>query len=269
VEANRRLVANIITENILKVDSVAVITNPCYYSGLEFVPDFATEQYKIPISVKMTGSGDFTQCVDELERLFDKESVQCWVRDCTFDGVYQPRLDRRPFVGAGNVGKVLQMMGIPEQSTLKAVRAAAARVCAMSFDQAKEEFKDLSNKSIRNLCYAGAYVYTLLTHGLGFTVSDVSDKTDTLSQIQFTTAINGQKIDWALGSIIYQANQQPPVTISDYLAKTKRIDTASINAPEEAMTSAAAASLSDVYEILQDSDLLINSPESSALFRNL
>jgi hypothetical protein len=253
----------------MKVDSVAIITNPCYYSGLEWVPDFATEQYKIPISVKMTGTGDFIQCVEELKRLFDKTNVQCWVRDCTFDGVYQPRLDNRPFIGAGNVGKVLQMLGIPERSTLKVVRATTGRVCSMSFDQARDEYKSLSSKSVRNLCYAAAYVYTLLTHGLGFNISDVSDKTETMSQIQFTSFLNGQKIDWALGAIIYKANQEPPVTIKEYLERTKRIDTASVRAPEENFTSAAAAIMKEMYDLLPDLTVSAVNPEASSLFGSI
>ena len=225
VEANRRLTANIITENILKVDSVDVISNPCFYSGMEVTPDFATDKYKIPISVKMTGSGDFTKCVDELKQLFEKDHVQCWVRDCTFDGVYQPRLDNRPFIGAGNVGKILQIAGVPPKSTLKNVRATASRICSMTFTQIQSEFSDQSSKTQKNLCFSITYIYTMLTHGLGFTVSDINDPTQSLSQIEFSSFIDNTKVDWALGAIIYQANQQPPPTIETYLSKTSKLDT--------------------------------------------
>ena len=225
VEANRRLAANIITENILKVDSVDVIANPCFYSGMEFSPDFATDKYKIPISVKMTGSGEFSKCVDELKRLFDKDGVQCWVRDCTFDGVYQPRLDNRHFIGAGNVGKILQIAGVPAKSSLKNVRAVASRICSMTYAQIQSEFPDESQKTQKDLCFSISYIYTLLTHGLGFTISDVSDPTQNLSQIEFTSFIDSTKVDWALGAIIYQANQQPPSTIAAYLSRTSKLDT--------------------------------------------
>ena len=225
VEANRRLAANIITENILKVDSVDVISNPCFYSGMEFSPDFATDKYKIPISVKMTGSGEFLKCVEELKRLFDKDGVQCWVRDCTFDGVYQPRLDNRHFIGAGNVGKILQIAGVPAKSSLKNIRAVASRICAMTFAQIQTEFPNESQKTQKDLCFSISYIYTLLTHGLGFTISDVSDLSQNQSQIEFTSFIDTTKVDWALGAIIYQANQQPPPTIPAYLSKTAKLDT--------------------------------------------
>lgn len=228
VEANRRLAANIITENILKVDSVDVIVNPCFYTGMEVTPDFATDKYKIPISVRMTGSGDFTKCVDELKRLFDKDDVQCWVRDCTFDGVYQPRLDNRPFIGAGNVGKVLQTIGVPKKSSLKNVRTAATRICSMTYDQIKSQFPNESAKTQKDLCFAASYIYTMLTHGLGFSISDLGDASQSTSQIEFTSFIDETKVDWALGAIIYQANQQPPPTISTYLARTSKLDTSAV-----------------------------------------
>ena len=228
VEANRRLASSIITENILKVDSVSVIENACYYMGMNFSPDFATRKYQIPISVSMTGTGDFARCVDELKKLFSKEGTQCWVRDCTFDGVYQPRLDRRPFIGVGNIGKILQVAGVPAVSTLKNVRATGAKICSMSFEQVEQAYPTLPNKLSKNLCFSVAYVYTLLTYGLGFSVSDVDDPTGDQSQIEFNNFIGDTKVDWALGAVIWEANQQPPATIPEYLKVVKDLDTSHI-----------------------------------------
>jgi apyrase len=228
VEANRRLASNIITENILKVDSVSEIHNPCYYQGLEFSPDFATRKYKIPIAVTMTGTGDFSRCSDELKNLFNKANVECWVRDCTFDGVYQPRLDSRPFVGIGNIGKLLQVAGVPEKASLKSVRDVGARICAMSYDQVAIEFSILSNKMRKNLCFSLSYIYTLLTYGLGFTISDVSDLTGRPSQIEFNNFIGTTKVDWALGAMIWEANQQPPQSIPEYLKLVENLETSHI-----------------------------------------
>ena len=228
VEANRRLASNIITENILKVDSVSEINNPCFYQGMNFSPDFATKAYKIPISVQMTGTGDFAKCIQELEKLFDKQSITCFVRDCTFDGVYQPRLDQRPFIGIGNVGKVLQMAGIPAESTLKQVRTTGAKICSMSYQQVQQEYPAITSKALKNLCFSVSYIYTLLTYGLGFTISDVTDPTGKMSQIEFSNVISETRVDWALGAIIWEANQQPPLTIPAYLKGVKDLDTTRI-----------------------------------------
>ena len=228
VEANRRLASNIITENILKVDSVGVIENPCYYKGMEFSPDFATSEYKFPITVDMVGSGNFPHCLSELGALFSKTAVQCWVRDCTFDGVYQPRLDSRPFMGIGNIGKILQLVGIATKSTLKEIHAKGSQMCAMSFEQIDTQFNELSTKVKKNLCFSIAYIYVLLTVGLGFTISDLADPSALNSQIEFNNFVGSEKVDWALGAIIWEANQQPPSTISEYLQRTKSIDTTTV-----------------------------------------
>ena len=229
VEANRRVASAIITENILKVDSVSVIEHPCYYKGLLFSPDFATPQYKIPIMVNMTGTGNFVQCYQQLMQLFRKDDVQCWVRDCTFDGVYQPRLDTRPFVGIGNIGKLLKVVGVPEKSSLKKVREMAANICEMPFSKVEDTYKDMGNRMRKNLCFSISYVYTLLTFGLGFTISDVNDHSANSSQIIFNDSLGGTKVDWALGAMIWEANQQPPSTIDEYLRATIGIETSQIH----------------------------------------
>ena len=263
VEANRRLASNIITENILKVDSVSIIENPCYYQGMNFTPDFATRKYQIPIAVTMSGTGDFGHCVDELKKLFNKEGVQCWVRDCTFDGVYQPRLDRRPFIGIGNIGKILQVAGVPSFSTLKNVRATGAKICSMSYEQIEQAYPSLSNKMRKNLCYAVAYVYTLLTYGLGFTISDVADPTTQQSQIEFNNFIGDIKVDWALGAVIWEANQQPPITIPDYLKAVKDLDTVHIKAVGGDDDHPPAALVEDLFADMPE--LTVKTPENSLL----
>lgn len=261
VEANRRLASNIITENILKVDSVSEIENPCFYQGMEFSPDFATKKYQIPIAVRMQGTGDFDRCTEELKKLFQKETVTCFVRDCTFDGVYQPRLDRRPFVGIGNIGKILQLAGVPPISTLKQVRTAAAKVCSMSFEQIGSAFPALTNKTRKNLCFSMAYIYTLLTYGFGFSISDVTDPTGQMSQIEFSNGISGTKVDWALGAIIWEANQQPPATIGTYLKVVKDLDTSHI-VPIGGDPTPVAEETDDVFSSMPDLNPLRPEQES-------
>ena len=95
----------------------------------------------------------------------------------------------------------------------------------MTFTQIQSEFSDQPSKTQKDLCFSITYIYTMLTHGLGFTVSDINDPTQSLSQIEFSSFIDNTKVDWALGAIIYQANQQPPPTIETYLSKTSKLDT--------------------------------------------
>jgi apyrase len=216
VEANRRLSSNIITENLLKVESVGEIENPCYYRDHQFEPDFSTLAH-VPITVHMIGTGDFDKCFQELSNLFNKGiGIQCWVRDCTFDGVYQPRLDNRPFVGIGNIGKLLNYVGIPPRASLHSVKQTAMNICIMTYEQVKKKHSNVPERISQHLCFSLSYIYTLLTHGLGF-----QDHGNEASQIEFSNTINGAKVDWALGAIIHEANQQPPATISEYVRLTK------------------------------------------------
>jgi hypothetical protein len=228
---------------------------------MEFSPDFATKKFQIPIAVRMQGTGDFDRCTEELKKLFQKETVTCFVRDCTFDGVYQPRLDRRPFVGIGNIGKILQLAGVPPISTLKQVRTAAAKVCSMSFEQIGSAFPALTNKTRKNLCFSMAYIYTLLTYGFGFSISDVTDPTGQMSQIEFSNGISGTKVDWALGAIIWEANQQPAATIGTYLKVVKDLDTSHI-VPIGGDPTPVAEETDDVFSTMPDLNLLRPEQES-------
>ena len=265
VEANRRLASNIITENILKVDSVSTIENPCYYAKMTFSPDFATSEYKIPISVDMVGTGNFEHCMQELGQLFDKTSVKCWVRDCTFDGVYQPRLDNRPFMGIGNIGKILKLVEVPDKSTLKNVRAKGSQICSMSYEQVDQTYPNMPIKMKKNLCFSISYVYVLLTFGLGFRVSDIQDESGLMSQIEFNNFVGDQKVDWALGAIIWEANQQPPSTIADYLAKTRNIDTSAVEVSQTNTSSTKSGIPGEVdgWENLPDFQVKASLPEAT------
>jgi apyrase len=227
VEGNRRHTSKIITDSILKIESVSKIENPCYYANYEFKPQFVNS---FPIDVNMTGTGDFDRCAAELRDLFKKESVQCWVRDCTFDGVYQPRLGERPFVGISNLGKFVNVTGLDKFTSLKSIKERGRQICSLSHDQVEETYPNSTNtKSRETLCFSLAYIYTLLTYGLGFTISDdVEFHPFKVSQIEFTEDEGNVNIDWALGAVVRIANQQPPATLQQYLEKAHGIDTSGI-----------------------------------------
>lgn len=222
VEANRRLSSNIIAENLLKIESIDMIENPCYYKGHRFTPD-DFESTHVPLTVEMMGTGNFTKCMHEISNLFNKGvGIQCWVRDCTFDGVYQPRLDARPFIGIGNIGKVLSRANIGKNSSLETIKLASIDICeTMNFDDVRVKYDQVSEKFALHFCFSLSYIYTLLTYGLGFQDLMGADGKK-YSQIEFASDIDGTKADWAYGAIIYEANQQPPKTIHEYLELAKK-----------------------------------------------
>lgn len=100
---------------------MSTINNPCYFKGMDYQPDFATALFQIPLAVVMRGTGDFgthcfsseiinrvdsDKCASLVRQLFGSSNTLCWVRDCTFDGVYQPRIDNTRFVAVSNFATV-------------------------------------------------------------------------------------------------------------------------------------------------------------------
>jgi hypothetical protein len=113
---------------------------------------------------------------------------------------------------------------------LKELRKVASDVCGTTFSKVETTYPAIGNRMQKNLCFSLSYIYTLLTFGLGFTISDLSDPWEVDSQIVFNNYVSGTKIDWALGAMIWEANQQPPSTIEKYLEATTRLNTKSIQA---------------------------------------
>ena len=65
---------------------------------------------------------------------------------------------------------------------------------------AKNTNVTLSEEDLATYCFRAAYVHEMLAHGYGFQPND---------RITATNVANGQKVDWALGSILYEINTLP------------------------------------------------------------
>ena len=202
VEANRRLDALIISNALLQVESLSEVDNPCFIKGLNYTPDFSTDMFKIPINVWMRGSGDFVACREVVQQLMDKH-VNCWEKDCTFDGVYQPRLQNRKFVAISTFSKVVKDLGLKSTASLSQLREAAEQTCHMTRSQLEESYNGIKPNERYGLCFTATYVHTLLTHGLGFDDSQPG-------QIEFLIDDNKGAVDWALGALIWELKRTPP-----------------------------------------------------------
>jgi len=202
VEANRRLDSLIISNALLQVESLSEIDNPCFSKGMNYTPDFSTNLFKIPVNVWMRGSGDQLACRKLIEQLMTKQT-SCWVKDCTFDGVYQPRLEKRKFVAISSFAKTVTDLGLQPTTSLAKLREAAEEVCHMTVSELEENFIGLKEAERIDLCFTSTYVHTLLTHGLGFDDSEPG-------QIEFLREDSKGAVDWALGALIWELNRTPP-----------------------------------------------------------
>ncbi|KAF4732923.1 hypothetical protein FOZ63_031644, partial [Perkinsus olseni] len=168
VEANRRVSAAIISKELLRVDSVSTINNPCYFKGMDYQPDFATALFQIPLAVVMRGTGDFDKCAALVRQLFGSSSTACWVRDCTFDGVYQPRIDNTRFVAVSNFATVADSLGLHATGSLEEWHQATRRVCSMPYDEFTTMYAHVKRRRRDGLCFDSTYLYVLLSEFLKF-----------------------------------------------------------------------------------------------------
>ena len=211
VEAARRLDSLVITNALLTVESLAEIDNPCYYSDMEYRPDFSS--MRIPVNATMIGTGDFEECRMLVKQLMNKQQP-CWVKDCSFDGVYQPRLKGRRFVAISAFAKIVKMCGLGENATLADLRARATEACSTSFDDIERVFPDAKKEMRVYLCFTAVYAYTLLTYGLGF------PKDLEAGVIQFVRPKKREAynvVDWAFGAVIWEVNNLAPSVIEEFL----------------------------------------------------
>jgi len=202
VEIQRRLDALIISNSLLQVESLSEIDNPCFTKNLNYTPDFSSDLFKIPINVRMRGSGDYENCKQLLEQLMNKRA-SCWVKDCTFDGTYQPRVQQRRFVATSGFAKIAKYLDLKSKSSMEDIKSAAVTVCQLTLSELDKRFPHLKFTEKVELCFTATYIHTLLTHGLGFDDSEPG-------QIEFLKDEGKGVVDWALGALIWELDRTPP-----------------------------------------------------------
>ena len=125
--------------------------------------------------------------------------------DCSFAGVYQPKLPAQSeqfgeFLAFSNYVRVWDFLDLPERASIKQLENATKYACSMS----KEETLDFNNGRIdtntaEQYCFRSVYAMNLLK-GYGFQDQDY---------ITAKKVINGHKVGWAIGAMIYEINALP------------------------------------------------------------
>jgi flavin-binding protein dodecin len=180
-----------------------------------FLPrsDPGSQLYK----VNMTNSAktfDFEACSQQTQWLLREKTNREWCDfemdgSCAFAGIYQPPLpqinqDIDEFIATSNFVDVFQFLHLGDKATISEIGRAAEKVCSLNWKELKAHNAKLVNGAIvddyhtlAQMCFRSVFVYQLLSNGWGFganytlTVADV---------------INGQKMGWALGCMLYEIN---------------------------------------------------------------
>ncbi|KAL7473582.1 hypothetical protein ACHAXS_014134 [Conticribra weissflogii] len=161
------------------------------------------------VLVNKNDTGDWTQC-KALARDILHESSNAWCDfshrgSCSFAGVYQPRLPNQEFFAFSNYYHVWQFLQLAPRSSIQQLDDRANEVCSQSWEQLKEynhanPMEQYDDAELSTYCFHAAYVHEILRHGYGFQPED---------HITATNVVNGQKVTWALGSILYEINTLP------------------------------------------------------------
>lgn len=161
-------------------------------------------------------NGNYQECSAIVKKLVNK-NYNDWCNfahsyDCSLNGVYQPPLPQRSktfgdWLALGNYFKIFDFLQIPQVSNLRALRNATEYLCAMS----NEELVAFNNGRLEEdealeMCFRSAFAFEFLHNGHGFRMKD---------RITATDVVNGHKVGWPLGSMLYEINTLP----WHYLAK--------------------------------------------------
>lgn len=156
--------------------------------------------------------GDPDQCLQLAKDLLHLEQNQ-WCDfahqgDCSLAGVYQPHLPRSDsesfgeFLAFSNYHHVWKFLKLPDVATIADLEAATRKVCSLSQQEVREwaSAKTFPDTIVDSYCFRSAYVFQLLHHGFGFHLNDT---------IRATNVVNGHKVGWALGAMLYEINVLP------------------------------------------------------------
>jgi Golgi nucleoside diphosphatase len=183
-------------------------------------------------------TGDFDRCMELTESLLHLEKND-WCEfahkgDCSLAGIYQPELPSHmqdesfgEFVAFSNFYHVWRFLHLPERATIGELYNATRSACSMNHNElvAFNEGR-VPDEELDSYCFRSTYVYQLLRNGYGFRTND---------KIRVTKVINGHKVGWALGAMLYEINSMPwryAAIVEDDGQDTQEFDSFLPNAPE-------------------------------------
>lgn len=179
-----------------------------------------------PYAVTMLNNGtkfDYKSCSEHTNDLLRKRTNRDWCDfqmdgNCAFAGIYQPPMPKvnspgDRFIATSNFYDVYDFLRLEEESFVHEIGTAAEHVCNLSWEELKvynsENRKPISTDLVlAQMCFRSTFVYQLLRNGWEFGDNYKMTAVD---------VINGQKLGWALGCMLYEINTRK-------LNKSRRID---------------------------------------------
>ena len=127
--------------------------------------------------------------------------------DCSFAGVYQPPLPKKSkdidqFIATSNYADIFAFLKLGTRASVAQLGEAAKMLCQHDWQSLQDYNQNLTNPvtdeyELAQYCFRSVFAYQMLRNGYGFADSFVITAVDVLK---------GQKLGWALGSILYEIN---------------------------------------------------------------
>jgi Golgi nucleoside diphosphatase len=170
----------------------------------------------IPYNLTMVNnqtSFDYEACSKETYSLLRVETNNEWCDlemdgSCAFAGIYQPPLPKvnaaiDEFIATSNFVDVFDFLQLGDRAPVSKIGEAAQVVCGLEWSELKEYNSNLDSPIVNDddtlaqMCFRSVFVYQLLRNGWKF-----GDN----YEMKVTDVINGQKMGWALGCMLYEIN---------------------------------------------------------------
>ncbi|XP_030058795.1 ectonucleoside triphosphate diphosphohydrolase 1 [Microcaecilia unicolor] len=192
----------------IKVARSTTLQNPCFNVGYvknisadDLYSSPCTASYKLFLgsSILVTGSGDYQQCQQNMQDMFDK--ADCFYSRCSFNGIFQPELSGE-FGAFSAFYFVMNFLNLTSGSDLSKMKETMKEFCSTPWETVKENFPDIKEKYLSEYCFSGTYILTLLELGYGF-------NSENWGNLYFFRKIKGSDAVWTLGYMLNLTNMIP------------------------------------------------------------
>lgn len=187
------------------------LSDPCFHPGYTTVMNVSdlyegpcTKRFEMILpfqQFQIQGTGNFQRCQESILQLFN--TSYCPYSHCSFNGIFLPPLqgDFGAFSAYYYVMNFLNFTS-EEPPSQEKMRNTMENFCSRPWEQMKIYFGDVKEKYLREYCFSGAYILSLLLSGYHFTA-------DSWKNIHFMGKIQGSNVGWTLGYMLNLTNMIP------------------------------------------------------------
>jgi Golgi nucleoside diphosphatase len=230
-EARNRFQAKLVAKADMKTRLIIGVQNPCLPGGSSeqvrlsiHIDDNGLETFDPGIGVSQNAfyqamlkndeqTGNFKDCLAHTNEILNLEA-NSWCNfahqgECSFNGVSMPYLPPQSedgngeFLAFSNYHHIWDFLGLNRRASMQELYDATNKICSVSRNELVEYNKNHANvpdEEINDYCFRSSYAYNILSNGYGFKRDDYITATD---------VVNGQKVSWAVGAILYEINTFP------------------------------------------------------------